>query len=234
MDNRKISVCIPTFQRTDMVIEAFEQVHDDPRVDQITIIDDCSSWEIHDWLRENISKFHKVYCLMNTQNLGCYQNKAEVVKFAKNDWVCLWDSDNIFSPDYLDKIFEIEWHEKTIYTPSFAKPHFDFRNYQGQFFDKHNIAEYIDKPLFEVCLNACNYFVNKNTYLSNYDTNIEPMTSDSITMIRNHFNNDGKLYIVPGMEYIHRVHPHSHYQNNVSRTTPGYHESVLQSLREMK
>jgi glycosyltransferase involved in cell wall biosynthesis len=234
MDNRKISIAIPTFQRKEMVIEAFEQVHDDPRVDEVIIVDDASDIDVVKWLKDAELRFSKMDIWNKLNNEGCYQNKFRSVSYAKNEFICLWDSDNIFGTDYLDRIFEYEWEDKLILTPSFLAPHFDFRHYAGITLTKENISEHIDKPSLETLLNAANYFVPKKFYLSCYDKNVEPMTSDSLFMSYQFLKNGGKIHIVEGLTYQHRVHGNSHYQNNVHLTQKGFHEQLLQSLREMK
>lgn len=217
-----------------MVIEAFEQVHGDPRVDEIVVVDDCSDMPTKHFLKNMAEKYGKVKVFYKAENEGCYQNKYAAVTLARNSHVALWDSDNIFGVDYLDKIYEFEWEKNLILTPSFLAPHFDFRRYAGITLTKENVSQHIDKPNLETVLNAANYFVPKMFYLSCYNSTIEPMTSDSLFMSYQFLKNGGKIHIVEGLTYQHRVHKESHYQNNNHRTAPGFHESILQSLKNMK
>lgn len=233
-DQRKISLCIPTYNRIDMTIRSFSKVIDDERIDEVIIVDDSSDLPIYKSLEQALADYPKVKLYRNVLNQDCYFNKHTSISFAKNDYCILLDSDNIISPKYLDKIFEYEWDENTIFTPEYALPHFDFRAYTGLRFDRTNIAEYIDKPMFEVMCNAANYFVNKLQYLKAFDENTNPVTSDSIFMILNWLNQGGSVFVVPGLQYVHTVHNGSHYQNNVRRTPQGFHENILQQLREMK
>ena len=41
-EDRKISIAIPTYNRSDMTINAFLSVYDDKRVAEIVIVDDVS------------------------------------------------------------------------------------------------------------------------------------------------------------------------------------------------
>lgn len=233
-DQRKVSLCIPTYNRVDMTIRAFLKVIDDPRIDEVIIVDDSSDLPIYHDLQKALFEFPKVKLYRNVLNQDCYFNKRTAISFAKNDYCILLDSDNIISTVYLNKIFEYEWQEKVIFTPEFALPHFDFRAYSGLTFNRTNIAEYIDKPMFEVMCNAANYFVNKMEYLKVFDEKTNPVTSDSIYMVLNWLKNDGSIFVVPGLQYIHTVHKGSHYQNNVNRTPHGFHQNILQGLRNMK
>ncbi len=185
-DERKISLCFTNYNRDETLLDAFEKVYDDERISEIIVSDDHSEKEYYETLQTYFEYFPKVKMFRNEINLDCYKNKRQAVELASNDWVCLWDSDNIFGKDYIDKLYEKpEWKANTIYTPSFAAPHFDFRPYDNLIITKENVSQYIDKPLFETCLNAANYFVNRDQYLDVWDGSIDPVTSDSIYMCYN-------------------------------------------------
>ena len=230
---KKISLCIPTWERFEMVFEVFKYVYDDERIGEIVIVDDCSSMVIFEKLSILCKEFDKIKLFRNVTNQGCYKNKYISVSFATNKYCILIDSDNSIGVDYLNRIYENEWDAKTILTPEFAKPHFDFRAYSGLEITAQNVSQYIEKPMFEVMLNACNYFVNVKEYCHNFDPTIEPMTSDSIFTCYNWLKNGGAIYVVPGLQYSHRVHPQSHYQNFVNKTPAGFHQGILNQLKEM-
>jgi len=240
MDNRKISLCIPTYNRVDVLIESFSKVISDERVSDIFISDDASDIEIFQQVRsivEVLNQTHgnKITMSRNLSNQDCYFNKRTAVMGAKQPFCILLDSDNVIDTDYLDRLFEIaEWDASTIYTPEYAMPNFDFRAYAGLLITKKNVGEWIDKPMFETCLNAANYFVNKDNYLHNWDGSVNPVTSDSIFVCYNWLKSGKKIKIVQGLQYFHRVHSGSHYQNNVKRTPPGFHQSVLDKIKQLQ
>lgn len=232
---RKISLAIPNYNRTDMIIEAFEKVYDDERISEIVISDDCSDIHTYYKLVELFKEFPKVRMYRNQENLDCYKNKMKAVGLSFNEWVILLDSDNIISPNYLYEIYSIPvWDRNTIYTPSFAAPNFDFRNFEGIEITKHNVSAYLDQPLFETMLNAANYFVNRDEYLKAWDDSVDPVTSDSIYMAYRWLSAGNKIKVVPYLTYEHRVHPQSHYQNNIHRTPKGFHQNILQKLKELR
>lgn len=240
MDNRTISIAIPTYNRYQMTIEAFAQVLDDPRVSEIVIVDDCSTDGSYKQLQaaaENINLYHtcNVKLYQNDANQDCYWNKRIAVEHCTNDWCILLDSDNIIDTIYLEKLFAIpEWKVDTIYTPSFAKPAFDFRAFAGVTIHKNNVAQLMTQfPNMEVCLNAANYFVNREEYLLCFDGTKDPCTSDSIFMCYNWLHSGNQIDVVPGLEYEHRIHDGSHYQNNVHRTAPGFHQEILRKLSQL-
>ena len=237
IDSRKISICIPSWERSEMTIESFLDVYNDERISEIIIVDDASGWDVYEDLKSMTDAFPKVRLCRNLNNLDCYFNKKTAISLAdtNSEMAILLDSDNKISVDYLNKLYEIkEWDKNTIYTPSFAFPNFDFRNYEGLLITKENVAQWIDKPLFETMLNAANYFVNPAMYLEVWDGTTNPVTSDSIYQCYNWLKEGKKIQVVAGLTYEHTIHDGSHYKNNVSKTPQGFHESLLEKIRQLK
>lgn len=234
LDHRKISIAIPTYNRIEMTVESFMQVYDDDRISEIIIVDDASDLGAFLELKEICDKLSKVKLYRNVSNQDCYRNKATAIGYCTNEYAILLDSDNKIDKTYLDAIYLYQWEYDKILTPEYARPNFDFRAYSGLDFSRENIAQYIDRPMFEVMCNAANYFVNVDKYLEAFDDNVNPVTSDSIYIIYKWLTLGGSVYVVPSMQYDHLVHNGSHYQNNVGRTQQGFHENILEQLREMK
>jgi glycosyltransferase involved in cell wall biosynthesis len=233
-----ISLCITTYNRTQLLFESFAQVVNDDRISEIVIVDDHSPYEIFTAISEHVRDIPKVKLYRNEKNLDCYRNKREAVSKATNEWVIILDSDNIINKEYVDKIYECNtepyaWSEDTIYNPSFAKPHFDFRRFQMETY-QGDINHYLQFSEFQTMLNAMNYFVNRDEYLRVWDGSVDPVTSDSIFQNYNWLKAGNSIYVVPGLEYEHRVHPGSHYQNNVRRTPRGFHDDIVNKLKALK
>ncbi len=166
--------------------------------------------------------------------MDCYRNKREAVSKASNEWVILLDSDNVIDKEYLNKIFSFEWTLGVILQPSFARPNFDFSVYSGSMYHKNNVSRFIKYSDFTTMLNAMNFFVNRDEYLKVWDGSVDPVTSDSIYFNYKWLEAGNSIYVVPGLEYEHRVHNGSHYQNNVKRTPKGFHESIIKKLRALR
>lgn len=234
-----ISLCITTYNRTELLFESFKQVLDDTRVSEIVISDDCSDsqhWKnVFVWCCE--SKFtHKLKLFRTPKNLDCYRNKREAISKATNEWVIILDSDNIITKEYIDRIEDLcmaGLNPKTVYQPSFAKPHFNFTSHEGLLVDRHNVARHMNEPMFSTMLNAMNYFVNRDEYLKVWDGSLDPVTSDSIFQNYNWLKSGNSIYVVPGLEYEHRVHEGSHYRNNVRRTPHGFHQEIENKLKQL-
>lgn len=233
-----ISICITTYNRVEETIRSFINVLDDERIDDIVIVDDKSDLVYFNDLAEKIIDLNndKVNLSRNEINIDCYFNKREALRLAKNKWCIILDSDNQINKDYIDRLFEIQpdWHDKIIYAPSFAKPHFNFQHIAGKLIDKTNIAELIEHGNTETMLNAMNYFVNRDEYLKAFDDTIDPVTSDSLYQNYRMLLNGNSIFVVPGLEYNHPISEDSHYKKNVKRTPKGFHESIIQKLKEMK
>lgn len=229
----QITIAIPTYERVEMTLNSFSKVYNDERISEIVIVDDASKLETFNELKSYCDMLPKVRLYRNITNQDCYRNKMTAISYAKSSYVIILDSDNEIDAAYLDKIYEQEWDENTILMPDFASPNFSYQDYSGLTLTKENIAEYIDKPMLETCLNCMNYFVNKNKYLEVWDGSVDPVTSDSLYQNYNWIMSGKNFKIVEGLRYNHAVHPFSHYINNVHRTGD-FREKILEKIRKLK
>ena len=233
-DNRKISICIPTWERDGLLFKSFEQVHDDERVSEIIIVDDCSNQGLYDLLIEKCKAYSKVKLFRNAHNQDCYKNKAISVSHATNDFCILFDSDNVLDKEYIDRIFEIqEWDKHTAYLPSFAKPLFSYTQHEGVTITRENAASYIMQSMMSTCLNCMNYFVHGKEFLRVRDEDVNPHTSDSLFQNYNWLKHGNKLYIVKDLHYEHLVHQESHYIKNHEKTGK-FHNELMQKIFELR
>lgn len=214
----KFTLAITTYNRPEMTIKAFKNILEDDRIDDILIVDDHSDWHTFLKLRDLCSEMLKVVTIRNGKNLGCYHNKRKAVQQSANDWVILFDSDNIIKPDYLDALEGIELSTDTIYAPDFARPHFDYTGFSGRTISKDNVAKMVNEPKFDCLINTCNYIVPKQQYLQSWVDHREPWTADTLFMNYNWLMAGNKIQVVKGMSYNHLVHDGSHYKEHVNKT----------------
>lgn len=227
-----ISLCLTNYNRTDLLFESFEQILNDDRISEIVISDDCSNPEVYQTVCWKYNGIDKVKIYRNEKNQDCYRNKRIAVAMASNEWVILFDSDNILTKDYIDAIFsQRQWNKTWAYTPEFARPHFNFLDLTGIAISKNNIATLVTKGQCSTMLNAMNYFVNRDEYLRVWDGSVDPVTSDSLYQNYNWLKGGNTIYVTPGLQYDHRVHNGSHYQQNVKRTPQGFHDSLIDKLK---
>lgn len=214
----KISVSITTFNRAEWTIRCFENIINHPIVDDICILDDCSTDGSFEILNNAFGGYDHVRVIRQLFNRKMSQNKADAISFAKNDWTAIIDSDNVFHEEYVSALKNVPsnyWTPEIIMLPSFAKTEFDYRQYSGIMIDINNAKEVISSPMGNCLFNTCNFVVNKNFYGSVYINNPDHKASDTIWHNYNHLLAGGKLFVVPGMEYIHTVHPESGFMEDV-------------------
>src|SRR5688572_14514812 len=215
----KISLVITTMNRPELTLESFSKVYDHPLIDEIVIVDDASDQMIYLDLAIKINTLNLICggdrfkIFRNRENLGMSRNKREAVSHAKNEWVIIFDSDNILYPEYLDNI-PATLNPEVIYMPTFAEPKFDYREYGSLVIDRINFKEYVGKKMFRCAMNTCNYVVNREKYLQVYEHNETVKESDTIWFNYLWFRAGYSFYFVPGMRYYHRLHEGSGWLKN--------------------
>lgn len=231
-----ITLALTTWNRDSLTVNSFRYVLNDDRITEIVIVDDCSDERIYNNLSSMVDGMPKVKLYRNEKNLGCYHNKRKAVELSSNEWVILFDSDNVIKPDYLDAIDDVDRDKDyidTIFQPEFAKPHFDFRSFSGMVISKENVNWLIAKPHFTTMLNAMNFFVNREEFLKVFDqAKEEPWTADSIYFNYLWLKAGNAIYVTPGMQYEHLVHEGSHYKANVHKTGNFFNE-VINMLKRL-
>lgn len=238
-----ITLAIPSYNRSYYVIESFISVLGDERISEILIVDDHSNIEEFSKLELLISELsnhkgcEKIRLIRNEKNMGSFLNKKECVEKSKFDWVILLDSDNIIDERYLASI-ENKRDISTIYTPSHAicsSPILDYRKYSNTSLNKSDYMKVVlheRNVSWDCILNTGNYFFNKNSYLKciNDESEIlESYAADAFYVIYLWMKNipGAKLEVTEGMEYLHRLHPDSHWTSNSELSN-----SFVQNLTE--
>lgn len=213
-----ISLALTNYNREELLIESFSNVLTDPRLKEIVISDDHSDPLLYARLCEYFKKNTVVKLFRNEGNVNMSQNKMLAIKRCQQGFVLILDSDNIVYPDYLTALFKLSHlDENTIYLPCFAEPQFDFRPYSGLLITKENVADRMEEAMFRVMLNCCNYVVNRDTYLRRYQHNPEVLGADTIHFAYNWLKDGGVMYVVPEMQYYHRVHAESGFMQHVHK-----------------
>lgn len=229
-----ISLCVTNFNREILLFQAIEQILDDDRVSEVIISDDCSEYELYKRVVEHYKPWPKVKVSRNDTNIDCFRNKHKSVTLASNSRVIVWDSDNIITKSYIDVVCGFSEYKTIAFQPSFARPHFDFRKFAGEHIWKGNVSKFMNDSSFTTMLNAMNYHVDRDEYLSVWDCSVDPVTSDSIWQNYCWLKAGNSIHIVKGLEYEHTVHNGSHYQQNNRRTPKGFHESIIKKLKELR
>lgn len=230
---QQISICIPTYNRPEMTIRAFKDVHNDDRVKEVVIVDDNSRLCDYEKLYQMLVPYKKVKMLRNMINLGVYGNKAAAVKAATSEYVILFDSDNVMTLNYLDVIYKNDWHPEKILSPDFAKPVFDYTKFAGQTITSGNVSKFASQPLFDCLANTMNFFVNREHFLAVWTEKKDIKGADSIYFFYLWLLAGFSVYVTPELRYLHTVHNGSYYQSVAAESEPMC-KLLLNYLKQMK
>lgn len=199
-----LTFAITVYNRWELLLESFAGIIDDPRIDEILICDDHSADEYWNKIKD-LGKFNpKIKVIRQLENRGMLENKRDAIYYSKNEWVIIADSDNVFTKEYIDNIPQIR-RPQTIYSPSFGRPNFDYRLYQGQHITKEVVQQHINEDMFNCFLNTFNCVVHRETFLSVWQKN-DVKSADSIWFNYLWLKAGNGFYICPRMWYDHRVH----------------------------
>lgn len=228
----KLSLAITTYNRYNLTVESFAQVINHPRIDDIVVLDDCSTDGSYEKLRDYFKHDPKVRVIKQANNRGMSLNKRDAVALSNNEYVILFDSDNVIEPGYIDAFFRQIESDKVvdacvIYMPDFAKPHFDYRKFAGHTF---SVAHHppVKDNMGNCLMNTCNYIVNRDEYVKHFEHNPDHVCTDTVWFNYLWLKTGNSFYVVPGMEYYHRVHEGSGFLENAD-----YNMKKSEEVRKM-
>jgi len=236
IDERRISICITTYNRGDMTVNSFQRVLNDPRISEIVIIDDCSNSDEWNKLCNNIGALNnfKIKLHRNEQNLGCFRNKREAISKAENEFVVILDSDNSMDVDYIDHVYAYGfWGKNVVYAPDFAKPKFDYTAFASKAITKKNVRHFVNQTNFDALINTMNYFVNRDEYIRVWNDNEEPHAIDSFYQNVQWLEAGNIILVVKGLQYEHSVHRGSLYME-IGHKTGQLFKILKNKLKAMK
>jgi hypothetical protein len=219
-----ITLAITTYNRSDIVIDAFISVLNNDFINEIVIVDDSSQESFFEELNTKINQLEnkKIKIYKNEYNLKPFLNKLEAIKKSTNDWIILLDSDNKITDEYIQIIKNLERDKDILYLPEILLNFdnsiiSDFHSLKDVVLNKKNIKEFLENNLITTILNVGNFFVNKNNYINtfencNFDENLQ--TNDAIYFSFLWITNNLNIKIVDNLKYYHRQHNGSWYSNN--------------------
>jgi glycosyltransferase involved in cell wall biosynthesis len=229
-----ISLSITNFNRFTLLIESFRKVLDDERISEIIISDDASETELFNDVVDYFKTESKVKIHRNATNQGVYRNKFHSVLHATNEWVIVFDSDNVIDKTYIDKLYNIPvWDEHTEYCPDKAKPDLDYTFLSNTELTAKNINSFWRHKQFAAFINTFNSFFNREEFLKHFDPDFEPISSDSIYANYRWLAAGNKIQVVQGMEYYHRIHKGSHYVQNCEKSNV-IHASIMEKIKQLR
>lgn len=229
---RTMGVAITTYEREALALASFRQVVDDPRVSEVTIVDDRSDAALFSRLTSATAQWPKVRVHQNDCNLGCYLNKRQSVERSSSPWVLLLDSDNEIDCEFVDTLCGLPtWDPETLYLPVMGRPSLDYRTYEGMVVTQKNVSMWIDYPSFPMALNTGNFFVQRDAYLRVFDPCFDPSAADSLYFVACWLASGRRAVFTPGLHYRHLIHD-GYWMQHAERSAQVAQE-LVQKLREM-
>ncbi|MBG1262929.1 glycosyltransferase family 2 protein [Nostoc commune] len=236
-NERKISLAITHYNRSNLIAGALRNVLMDDRINDIIIYDDCSSIEEFSKMQAITKKMsNKISIYRGEKNLGPYHSKVTAISKCKNEWAVILDSDNALSRNYVDRLYQIStWNANIIYCPSFAEPNFDFRQFANTELTLSKVKELILKneniKLLRNLLNDGNYFINVQKYIEcskQNELNSVP-AADVIVFNYSWLQQGYLLYVLDNLNYYHRIHSGS-FQIGSWRNSRQIVDGIINSL----
>ena len=233
LNNLKISVAIPNYNRGHQIHRALKNIITNPIVNEIIILDDSSHEdnysELNNYVKSLTTKKIKIY--RNEQNCKALVTKRKAVSLCQNDWVLLLDSDNTAFNNYLELIQKIKHLDvTTIYCASVAFPYYSFQDigFDPVDFDRaSHLASNgtLSKVYF---FNDGNYLVPKNKYVEVSKLAGCPQNDSADVMLFNYFwvSGGGRLQILKNSSYMHRIDNSSRWLNNPFQSKSRVHDII--------
>jgi len=239
-----ISLAITTFNRSGFTVESFIEVLDCEYIDEIVIVDDNSNPVIYENLRKLVMRLNhkKVRLYRNKATLGVFRNKIRAAKLCSNDWVILFDSDNVIRQDYINTIQELKVSENVLYCPErlmdvgYTKAQWEYPELCDVTIDRFNVGSYVDNINYEIHINTGNSFFHRKTFLdvvAHAEIPDEKLKGcDSSYIVYLWLLNGGLTQVVKGLSYSHRVHEGSYYAQHIAEGTE-FNSKIYQMMREL-
>lgn len=215
-----VSVLIPSYNYGSYISEAIQSVLDQTITDfELIIIDNCSTDNTEEIVKEFSEKDNRVSFVKNKQNIGMYRNYNQALLLAKGKYIKYLNADDKFAPTLLEKftlIMEQHSNVSLITSP------------RQLFGDKSNVLEAkhcgllkSKEAIFEALTSSTNWigepttvmFRRENINLGLFDPSLL-MFADFDMWLRQ--LQVGDLYIVDEVLSFFRIHGHqgTEYLNN--------------------
>tara|TARA_R110002020_G_scaffold233512_3_gene445316 strand:- start:776 stop:1549 length:774 start_codon:yes stop_codon:yes gene_type:complete len=209
----KLSLCLTVYNRFDEFQKTLSYALKDDRIDEIVISDDCSKPEFQEKLKSITNT--KVKLFFNEENVGPFKNKILTIGRASNEWILLFDSDDVLTAAYLDGFQSIkEFDPKTLYCPEFGicvrggqnVDRWDFKAFIGEKQTLESMSEHARKDTHHCggFLNTCVYVANREEYLKVVDSYIDIVFyNDAIHLKYIWLSAGNNCFVVPDVYYYH-------------------------------
>ena len=108
MENIKISVVIPMYNRRHYIEESINSILNQSFQDfEIVIVDDGSTDNSYDFCKKKYGHFKNIRLLSNDRNVGEGKTTNRLFKEARGKYIAILHSDDLFLPDALKNLYEV-------------------------------------------------------------------------------------------------------------------------------
>lgn len=227
-----LTVAIPTMRRWNFLKEQIPIALSRPEVAEVLLCDetgeDVAAASASPWAADP-----KLRLVINPRRLGIYQNKRRCIELAQSPMVAVLDSDNAFTDEWFETLSEavVKGGRGLIYasadfmtvntaggTPTHPCAEFSGLRIQGS--EDWNLL--LTKPRSHFLTNDGNWVVPRVPALDALPASTRSDTveaADAIYMMRCFIAHGLRVWYVPGLEYIHRVHPGSSWLQTEAAST---------------
>ncbi|MGB3019893.1 MAG: glycosyltransferase family 2 protein [Microgenomates group bacterium] len=113
----KISICIPTYNRADLLAQTLQSVANQTIKPYEVIVVDNNSTDGTLKVCKHYQKKYGIKFIVNKKNIGMIGNWNNAISLAKGDYICLLHSDDLIAPDWhATWIKTISKHKAAFYT----------------------------------------------------------------------------------------------------------------------
>ena len=226
------SLCIPTMNRYDKFLSKYIPMYlAMDHIDEIIICDE--NGEDVKKIKENFNS-PKLKLHVNEKRLGVFFNKRKTALLAKNEWVCIFDSDNFPEKNYFNNMKryienDLGNQKNVILSPCYGKDRFLFHYLAGSVLTKDTLIDALNKQRsdpnrqphhsVDTLMNMMNGVYNKHIFEqmdveTEKELMLEADAADAILLNMLAFEQlDAEFHVVPGVEYDHIVHDGSLWLN---------------------
>jgi glycosyltransferase involved in cell wall biosynthesis len=214
----RISVALTAYHRSTLALEAVRSVAADPRIAEIVVSDDASEPSEYRRLHEILTELSpKVRVHRNDRNRGPLWNKHRAVSLCTREFAILFDSDNVLDIPYLDCLFRAApWRRDCFYCPEYARPRFDLRCFGGVTFDlalvRRGMLQAPGDHTLDLLLNEGNHLVPVREYCEAIGPfrDLPVHAADAFAASYLWMRRGGRLHVLRGLAYDHRIHDGSY------------------------
>jgi len=250
MDKINISLCIPTMDRFDTFLKEYLKSYitylETGVISEIIICDENGNdyEEIMKVYGDYIEKNSNFKVYKNDTILGVFKNKLKVASLSSFNYIALIDSDNFCDEIYFlkakDYIFvnENSFSKSVILAPSFAKPNYTYKQFEGSIVTKQNIGHFFHDVTYQIILNTGNFIVSKNIIENiKYDESILYYITACDVLFFNLLAfqqiDDFQIHVVKDLEYTHVIHSGSICANTESNCADYIKNVIMPSYYEL-